>query len=118
MVMFSKKSDFSRSEFACHCGCGSDTMDYETVAVLEDLRTWAGAPVRVNSGFRCPDWNTYVGGAKGSWHMKGRACDVYIATKTPEEVYTYLDLTYPNTYGIIRYDTFTHIDTRPQKWRG
>jgi uncharacterized protein YcbK (DUF882 family) len=60
-----------------------------------------------------------VGGEPKSQHMLGRAADVIVVGHTPQEVQDYLTTQYPHRYGIGRYDTFTHIDTRsngPARW--
>lgn len=44
--------------------------------VLQPLRDWYGKPIRINSGFRSPGLNTYLGGAKSSQHMFGEAADI------------------------------------------
>ena len=44
--------------------------------VLEPLRQHFGKPIRINSGFRCKALNDAVGGAKNSYHTKGRAVDI------------------------------------------
>ena len=44
--------------------------------VLEPLRQHFGKPIRINSGFRCKALNDAVGGAKNSYHTKGRAADI------------------------------------------
>ena len=44
--------------------------------VLEPLRQHFGKPIRINSGFRCKALNEAVGGAKNSYHTKGRAVDI------------------------------------------
>ena len=44
--------------------------------VLEPLRAHFGKPIRINSGFRCKALNEAVGGAKNSYHTKGRAVDI------------------------------------------
>jgi len=43
--------------------------------VLEPWRDHVG-PLRVTSGFRSPDVNLAVGGARGSQHLRGEAADV------------------------------------------
>jgi uncharacterized protein YcbK (DUF882 family) len=108
---------FKRSEFACKCGCGFDTVDYELLVVLEDVREWANNIVHINSGCRCEQCNAYIGGSSGSQHMEPRAGDIVVRGRTPREVYEYLDERYPNKYGIGSYETFTHIDTRVNKAR-
>lgn len=43
--------------------------------VLEEVRGLLEAPVLVSSGYRCPELNKAVGGAKKSAHMAGLAAD-------------------------------------------
>lgn len=42
---------------------------------LEGVRTLLGGPLHINSGYRCPDLNKAVGGARNSAHMSGFAAD-------------------------------------------
>lgn len=44
--------------------------------VLDPLREAFGKPIIVNSGYRCPELNKAVGGAKTSQHVKGLAADI------------------------------------------
>lgn len=44
--------------------------------VLEPARRKFGAPVYVNSGYRCPELNRAVGGVPRSYHLQGRAADL------------------------------------------
>lgn len=109
--------DFNRSEFACRCGCGFDTVDCETIVVVQKLRDYYNAKIRIDSGCRCEARNRIVGGERASKHMQGRACDVVVIGVHPFDVYAYLDNCYPDKYGIGKYNTFTHIDTRTIKAR-
>jgi uncharacterized protein YcbK (DUF882 family) len=104
--------NLSRSEFACKCGCGHDTVDFELVMVIQDCADHFGASVYINSGCRCPDHNKAEGGSPGSWHVLGRAADFRVAGVHADKVATYLELKYPTTFGIGRYDGRTHVDTR------
>lgn len=108
---------FKREEFACKCGCGFDTVDTELLDILDDVREYFNAPVTINSACRCEKHNEEVGGSKGSQHKLGRAADIVVRGKTPEEVHDYLDSKYPDSYGLGRYSTFTHIDSRDNKAR-
>ena len=108
---------FNRREFECSCGCGYDTIDAETLDVLIDLREHFGQPCIITSAARCPCHNKAVGGADSSQHLYGRACDVVVKNFTPEQVFNYLEATYPDRYGLGLYGTFVHIDTRQQKAR-
>ena len=44
--------------------------------VLDPIREAWGAPIIVNSGYRCEELNKAVGGAKYSYHMQGMAADI------------------------------------------
>jgi uncharacterized protein YcbK (DUF882 family) len=44
--------------------------------LLDPIREMWGAPITVNSGYRCPVLNKAVGGAAGSQHLKGEAADI------------------------------------------
>ena len=48
--------------------------------VLQPLRDYVGAPVHINSGYRCPELNMAVGGVKNSQHCRGEAADIRIAS--------------------------------------
>ncbi len=49
--------------------------------VLDPLREMYGKPITVNSGYRCPQLNAAVGGAKTSQHMRGEAADITAGSK-------------------------------------
>lgn len=104
--------DFWRYEFACNCGCGFDTVDFELLTVLQRLRDYFNAVVTLNSGCRCIKYNKEVGGADNSQHLLGRAGDITVKGVSPPVVYAHLDSNYPLKFGIGLYETFVHIDTR------
>lgn len=105
---------FNRSEFACKCGCGFDTVDTELLNCLDTLRTFTGK-IRITSGCRCPKHNTLVGGREKSYHMWGRAVDIQVEGLLPANVYELLDNLYPGSYGLMEYKNFVHFDTRTGK---
>ena len=122
--------NFARKEFACKCGCGMDTVDYELLTGLEQLRMklsgFLGAAVvriRVVSGNRCPKRNVDVGGEKNSYHMKSRAADIQVDQLADGEWHgiapkIVADLAEDLEFGGVgRYETFTHVDTRSLKAR-
>lgn len=49
--------------------------------VLDPLREAWGKPIVVTSGYRCPELNKAVGGAKNSHHMQGMAADITTGNK-------------------------------------
>lgn len=67
---------FSRSEFACHCGCGLARIDLGLLTGLELLRELNGGKIVITSGCRCPEHNLKVGGAPASLHLTGYAADI------------------------------------------
>lgn len=125
---------FSHNEFACKCsargygplcnGWGLEVgvaisgdqitrlMDPRLFLNLEDIRAhFGGAPIHVNSGFRCPGHNERQGGAKESQHLKGKAADIWSPVTKPYVIYEYCNEKFADC-GVGRYPSFTHIDTR------
>lgn len=49
--------------------------------VLDPLREVWGKPIVVTSGYRCPELNKAVGGARNSHHMQGMAADISTGNK-------------------------------------
>lgn len=70
---------FTLREFGCkgnNCCGGQNLIDHQFVTELDELRHRYGAPLKVSSGYRCPDHNAKVSstGRTGP-HVSGRACD-------------------------------------------
>jgi uncharacterized protein YcbK (DUF882 family) len=108
---------FNRSEFACKCGCGKNTVDAELVEVLEHLRSVVAEPITITSGNRCPTHNKKVGGSPASRHQFSIAADFKVKGWKPEEVYALLDEWYDDKYGLGLYSGWVHLDVRPEKAR-
>ena len=47
------------------------------IYVLQPARVRLKAPIYISSGYRCRELNSKVGGAKHSYHIFGRAVDLY-----------------------------------------
>lgn len=95
--------------------------------ILEELRAaLGGKPIQVTSGYRDPQYNRAIGGARRSQHMEGRAADIVVAGVSAEKVHeTALHLHeegYVKIGGLGRYPGFAHIDVRPTtrlvRWTG
>lgn len=56
-------------------------MESLIAELLDPVRELWGAPVKVNSGYRCPELNRAVGGASGSQHTEGRAADITVGSR-------------------------------------
>lgn len=107
---------FRIAEFDCnHCGLYGETIAPELIKVLEDCRAHFNCPITINSGVRCEQHNDAVGGVTNSRHLytNADAADIAVAEASPRQVHDYLVTKYPNKYGIGKYDSFTHVDTRP-----
>lgn len=104
--------NFNASEFACK-HCGEIVVDLKLVAILQAIRTHFGKPVTITSPYRCATHNKAVGGATGSYHLKGRAADIIVAGVAPAEVAKYAESI--GVLGIGLYSSFTHVDTRTTK---
>jgi len=52
--------------------------------VLEKIRGLVGQPITVSSGYRSPELNKIIGGAKDSAHTKGLAADITTNALTPK----------------------------------
>ena len=50
--------------------------------VLDPLREAWGGPIRVNSGYRCPELNKLVGGTPASQHQRGEAADITVGSRS------------------------------------
>ena len=50
--------------------------------VLDPLRDAWGGPIRVNSGYRCPELNKAVGGTPYSQHQNGEAADITVGSRS------------------------------------
>lgn len=72
---FQLTEHFKLCEFQCPC-CHTVLADPLFVKRLEALRVRWGAPLVINSGYRCAPHNAEVGGVPGSLHRLGRAADV------------------------------------------
>lgn len=75
--------------------------------VLQPLRNAWGQPLTVNSGYRCPELNSAVGGVPSSQHTKGEAADIACSNPLALAQLAY-DLKLPFDQMII-YPTFVHF---------
>ncbi len=81
--------------------------------VLQPLRDRVRHPLRINSGYRCPELNRAVGGVPISQHVKGEAAD--IAAENPHELAKVVRDTpeiWREVDQMILYPTFVHFSHR------
>lgn len=93
----------------------------ELVQNLQVLREYVGKKITINSGYRSPEHNKKIGGAKESFHVRAMAADIVVEGHTPKqvkEIIQHLILTgRMKEGGIGLYDTFIHYDIRGTKAR-
>jgi zinc D-Ala-D-Ala carboxypeptidase len=70
---------FKKAEFLCGTSKTED-MKIDFLKLLDRCRVYAGVPFIVTSGYRSPEHNTKIGGAKNSPHLRGYACDISCPT--------------------------------------
>lgn len=115
-----------RWEVACKCGCGYDSLDYDTAVYVQGAcdrfaidMGHSRSVLSISSGCRCRSWNIHEDGSFGSHHLFARALDHDILGVTPKELYEYYDKKFKGKFGIGLYNTFVHFDTRsgrPARW--
>lgn len=118
---FSKKRDgnislsanFKVKEFACKDGSDIIKIDLDMIPILQKIRNLGGA-VTINSAYRTEYWNKKQGGASNSYHLYGRAFDIKCSKISLDNICRIANAL--GVKGIIRYQTFVHIDSRTSKY--
>ena len=70
--------NFGRSEVACQ-HCGRAEMDEDFMWRLQDLREAYGKPMKITSGYRCPQHPVEAAKAQPGMHSTGLAADIGIS---------------------------------------
>ena len=110
--------NFSRHEAACKCGCGFDTADVLTTAIIQQVRDYVDEKVIVTSWCRCEKHNKDAGGKPDSQHLYGRAVDFYVVGYSRAqhlELFRWIEETLMKGEGGLRLykrKNFIHLDTR------
>lgn len=63
-----------------------ENLEQLIVNILDPLREEYGKPIMVNSGYRCPELNKAVGGAKNSHHLTGYAADITVGSPSKNKI--------------------------------
>lgn len=106
---------FKVKEFACKDGSPIVFVDEYMTTLLEILRMKINKPIIITSGYRTPEHNKKVGGAKYSYHMRGMAADIRVDGMSAKEIANKLNEIVPNECGIIVYKNWVHFDVRTGK---
>ena len=117
--------NFSLQEF--NSKCGRDIPNeilpniIELAKNLQVLRDAVNKPISITSGYRSPEHNARVKGAKNSQHIKGTAADIKVSGMTPKEVALVIEGLIEQGKmkqgGIGIYRSWVHYDIRGKKAR-
>lgn len=112
--------NFRVREFRCQDGSDVVFIESDLVDILQRIRDHFGKAVTITSAFRTASHNKKVGGATHSQHLYGTAADIKVSGVAANVVADFVETLMPNTGGIGRYSTFTHVDVRKTKsrWNG
>jgi uncharacterized protein YcbK (DUF882 family) len=83
-------NNFTLQEFNSKCGRDIPNNVLPNIIQLaknlQVLRDAVGKSISITSGYRSPQHNKKIGGAKDSQHVKGMAADIKVTGMTPKEV--------------------------------
>lgn len=113
-------ANFSKSEFESKDGSPMPLDVLQNIQVLAEqlqvIRNEISKPISITSGYRSPNHNARIGGAKHSFHVRGMAADIQVAGMHPMDVKKVI-LKLMNEGKILKgglkaYKSWTHVDTR------
>ena len=85
-------------------------MNKDFLLKLDELRDKCKIPLKINSSYRSPEYNSSIGGATGSFHVLGRAVDIACNSSVTRGIILKTALSMGLSCGI--YKTWVHIDDR------
>lgn len=110
-----EKVFFTLRELSCRCGrpkCDAVPVIPPLLTALVSLRKEWGKPLLITSAARCKIHNAAVGGKETSWHLVGRAVDMWLSD--PSEVRAVATLAEQHGFrGFGLGKRLLHIDIRP-----
>jgi uncharacterized protein YcbK (DUF882 family) len=118
-------NNFSLQEFNSKCGREMPsqvvTNIIELAKNLQVLRDEVKKSIQITSGYRSPEHNAKVKGAKNSMHVLGMAADIKVSGMTPKQVAEVIERLIAEKKmkegGIGIYKTWLHYDHRNTKAR-
>jgi uncharacterized protein YcbK (DUF882 family) len=118
-------NNFSLEEFNSKCGREIPNNVLPNIIQLaknlQVLRDSLGKTISITSGYRSPQHNKKIGGAKDSQHVKGMAADIKVSGMTPKEVALVIEGLIEQGKmkqgGIGIYPSWVHYDVRGTKAR-
>jgi zinc D-Ala-D-Ala carboxypeptidase len=114
--------NFSEAEFKCS-HCGKVNMNPEFLQKLQMLRTAFAKPMRITSGYRCPDHPIEAKKASSGAHTTGCAADVAVQGRDAHDLlrlafhfrFTGIGVQQKGSGRFIHLDTLTE-SPRPNVW--
>jgi uncharacterized protein YcbK (DUF882 family) len=117
-------ANFSMGEFNTRNAILTDSVKANIITLaknLQVLRDEVKRPITISSGYRSPEHNASVGGAKNSRHLVGDAADIKVDGMTPREVADVIERLIKDGRmlqgGLGVYRTWVHFDCRGTKAR-
>ena len=105
--------NFNKKEFTCKCGCGECNIDMKVVNMCQTIRDGLKLPITINSGYRCIQHNSKIGGVPNSYHTKGCAADILVPDGwTVDELADLAEQCGADGIGRYYNEGFVHVDTR------
>jgi zinc D-Ala-D-Ala carboxypeptidase len=113
MINWGKYPNFSAKEFQCS-HCGANGIKEELVAKLQEMRTKYGKPMKITSGYRCPQHPIEARKTVPGAHALGLAADIGVEGA---EAHRILQLAFELGFtgiGVQQKGTgrFIHVDIR------
>ena len=97
-------------------GDGSALINWKALKMLQAVRHYVARPLYIISAYRDPVHNQKVGGARGSYHLKGRAFDVSTSGWTfKQRMELVVHAAHWGFEGFGFYDGFIHLDNGPTR---
>lgn len=104
--------NFSPKELRCK-GTGRLLVNETALDILQKTRTAIGKPFYITSGYRSPEHNAAVDGAKNSYHLRGMAFDISTRNLDRTEL---VRVGRQNGFrGVGYYKNFIHLDIGPER---
>lgn len=112
--------NFTKAEFESKDGSPMPLDVLQNIQILAQqlqvIRDEIGKPISITSGYRSPNHNARIGGAKHSYHVRGMAADIQVGGMHPMDVKKVI-LKLMNEGKILKgglkaYKSWTHVDTR------
>jgi uncharacterized protein YcbK (DUF882 family) len=122
------EENFTLDEFNCRDGSEIPEELIPNVKLLAEnlqvLRNYVNRPIHIISGYRTPEYNKKISGARESQHMLAKAADIKVEGMEPWIVHKIIEHLISEGHmmkgGLALYKTFVHYDIRGRnaRWTG